>query len=135
MSLKSKRKRFVDSRPPLSDEDFLSRTSVRPEWRGFALAAREALGRVCQIPADRIYSEDDPESLAELALLDWDDMNVVIELEQLLRVPLGDPGDDFPRFLPGRFFWRKWPAPKTVGEWAGRVAEHVRSKQDEKTTS
>ena len=126
---------MVEGRSPLSDEDFLSRTSVRPEWRGSALAAREALGRVCHIPADRIYAEDVPESLAELVFLDWDDTNVIVELEQLLHVPLGEPGDDFPRFLPGRFFWRKWPAPKTVGEWAARVAEHVHSKQNARTTS
>jgi hypothetical protein len=134
MSAKSKRK-VIEGRPSLSDEEFLSRINVRPEWGGFALAAREALGRVCRIPADHIYAEDDPQSLAELAFLDWDDMGVVLELEQLLHVPLGDPGDDFPRFLPGRFFWRKWPAPRTVGEWAARVAEHVHSKQNAKTTS
>lgn len=134
MSLKSKRKQMVEGRPPLSDDDFLSRTRVRPEWRGFVLAAREALGRVCHIPADRIYSEDAPQSPAELVFLDWDDTNVVMELEQLLHVPLGER-DDFPRFLPGRFFWLTWPAPKTVGEWAARVAQHVHSKQHARTTS
>lgn len=135
MSLKSKRKKFVEARSPLSDEEFLSRVSVRPEWRGFALAARQALGRVCQIPADRIYSEDNPDSLAELTFLDWDDMNVVMELEELLNIPLGDPGNDFPRFLFGRFFWRKWPGPKTVAEWAAQVAEHVHLKQNATTSS
>lgn len=126
MSLNSKRQRFVEGRRALSDCDFLSRTSAPPEWQRFALAAREALGRVCQIPPDRIYPEDDPEVLAELAG-DWDDLRLILQLEELLHPPLDDRGDDFPNFLCGRFFWIKWPGPKTVGEWATRVAEHVHS--------
>src|SRR3954447_8115397 len=132
MSLKSKRQKFVEDRAALSDEKFLSRCPAGAP--GFALIAREALGRVCQIPADRIYADDKPETLAELAG-DWDDLAVILELEAILHIPFGDTGDDFPRFLPGRFFWRKWPAPKSVGEWAARVAEHVHLKQDAKATS
>jgi len=85
------------------------------------------LGLVCQIPADRIYPEDDPERLAELCF-GWDDLEVIMQLEELLHIPLDDPQDDFPRFLFGRFFWRKWPGPKTVGAWAAKVAEHLHLK-------
>src|SRR4051794_41069001 len=122
MSLKSKRQNFVKDRASLAGEEFLSRCASSASH--FALAAREALGRVCQIPVDRIYPEDNPEMLAQLAR-DWDDLAVILELEAILHIQLGDSGDDFPRFLPGRFFWRKWPAPKSVGEWAARVAEHI----------
>jgi hypothetical protein len=132
MSLKSKRQNFVKDRAALADEEFLSRCAAGAPR--FALAAREALGGVCQIPADRIYPEDNPEMLAQL-VGDWDDLSVILELEATLHISLGDAGDDFPRFLPGRFFWRKWPAPKSVGEWAALVAEHVHLKQDAKTAS
>jgi transposase len=47
----------------------------------------------------------------------------LLELEELLLIPVGDPVSDFPRFLSGRFFWRKWPGPKTVGEWTTLVAK------------
>jgi hypothetical protein len=134
MSLKSKRQKFVGARSPLSDPDFAAGVGLQPERSNLAIAAREALGRICQIPASQIYPDDDPALLAEL-VWDWDDMAVILELEELLHIPLGQPGSDFPRFLYGRFFWRKWPGPKTVGEWAAQVADHVHSKHNANTTS
>src|SRR5712671_6491048 len=124
MSLKSKREKFVGSKTALSDDDFVSGLSMRPECQKFALAAREALGRICQVPPSHIHPDDKPEFLAEL-VWDWDDMALVLEMEQLLHVPIGGAAENFPRLIPGRFFWRKWPGPKTVGEWTAQVAEHV----------
>jgi hypothetical protein len=124
MSLKSKRERFVESRMPLSGEEFALRVGVSAERQPFVVAARAALGRVCHIPESQIYANDVPECLAELAG-DWDDLRVILELEQLLHVSIDDSGHDFPRFLFGRFFWRKWTGPKSVGEWTTQVAEHL----------
>jgi len=118
----------------LSDDDFALRVGAPPERQAFVLAARSALGRVCNIPESRIYPEDQPERLAEL-VWDWDDTGVVLELEQLLYVSVGDPRNGFPRFLSGRFFWRKWPGPKSVGQWTAQVAEHIHERAHPKTTS
>jgi hypothetical protein len=96
-----------------------------PELWSFAAAARHVLGRKCQVPASHIYPEDKPELLAQLAG-DWDDMEVILELEELLQVPLGNLGDDFPPFLSVRFFWHKCPGAKSVGDWITRVAESAR---------
>jgi hypothetical protein len=134
MSLKSKRQEFIGRTTALPDDDFISRLRIRPECQSFALAAREALGRICQVPPSHIHPEDKPELLAEL-VWDWDDMAVILEMEQLLHVPLGGHAEDFPRFIPGRFLWRKWPGPKTIGDWAAQVAEHVHLKLNANTTN
>src|SRR5690242_5272029 len=120
MSLKSTREKFIESRTPLSGNDFALRVGASPERQALVLAARSALGRVCHVPESHIYPEDQPERLAEL-VWDWDDTGVVLQLEQLLHVSLDDPADGFPRFLAGRFFWRRWPGPKSVGQWTAGV--------------
>jgi hypothetical protein len=134
MSPKSKRGKFVEGRTPLSGEEFALRVGALAERQPFVLAARTALGRVCHVPESHIYPEDNPERLAEL-VWDWDDLGVILELERLLHISVGDPGEDFPRFLFGRFFWRKWPGPKSVGEWTMQVAEHIYARAKARTTS
>ena len=128
------REKFVEGRTPLLGDEFALRVGAPAERQAFVLAARATLGRVCHVPESHIYPEDDPERLAEL-VWDWDDMAVILELEQLLHVSVGDRGDDFPRFLFGRFLWRKWPGPKSVGEWTMQVAEHIYARAQARTTS
>jgi len=118
MSLKSKRQRFVEGRRALSDCDFLSRTSVPPEWQGFRSVAREAAGEFVRSLRTAFIRKMIQRFWFKLTG-DWEDL-VHIFL-------LATPETTFPNFLSGRFFWRKWPGPKTVGEWATRVAEHVHS--------
>lgn len=127
--MKSKREGFLAGRSALSDEEFALRTGVPFDMRHLVLAARQALATVCQIPATHIYPDDCPEAIAAL-VTDWDDLNVVLRLEELIHVSIADPGEDFPRFLSGRFFLRKWPGPKSVGEWVVQVAHHVHANKD-----
>jgi hypothetical protein len=127
MPLKSNRDKFSEARPPLPDSEFVARLSAPPELLRFLNAAREALGRVCQIPASSIYPEDQPQALEKLVMV-WDDLNVILELETLLGASLASAQDGFPGFLTTRFFWHGRPGPHTIGQWAVQVAEHLHSR-------
>jgi hypothetical protein len=125
MFAKLHRKKFVSDRAPLSDTKFLSRPGVRPELQRFALVAREALARVCHVPATSFYPEDPPASVLKLLSFDWDDLNVSMELEQILGISIQD---DTPPFLGQRFFcFYKKQGPQTIGEWCVRVAEFLQT--------
>jgi hypothetical protein len=126
MFTRTHRKKFVDGRSPLSDAEFAVKSSVRPELHRIVAAAREALARVCHIPATMIYPEDLPESLQKLTFDGWDDAAVVIELESVLSIPIER---ELPRFVGGRFFWRHSPGASSVGDWCRRVAEDLQSIQ------
>ena len=86
--------------------------------------AREALARVCRVPASVIYPEDAPASLVRL-VGDWDDLGVALELEAAFGISIDEP---LPRFVGWRFFWRGEAGPLTVGEWTVRVAEYLKSR-------
>jgi hypothetical protein len=128
MFAKLHRKKFVGGRAPLSDEEFLSQLAVRPELRRFAVATREALGRVCSVPASAFYPTDTPAATLKLLTFDWDDVGVALELEHVLGFSVGD---EIPRFLGWRFFWRGEAGPQTVGEWCIQVAEYLQSRYSE----
>jgi hypothetical protein len=64
----------------------------------------------------------------KLLTFDWDDLDVVLELEEILGFPVGD---EIPRFLGWRFLWRGEAGPRTIGEWCVRVAEHLQSRYSE----
>jgi hypothetical protein len=118
------RKRFCEGRTPLSDAEFESRLSVPEASHRLVAGAREALARVCHVPASLIYPEDAPTSLVRL-VGDWDDLGVALELEKVFRISIDE---QLPRFLGWRFFWRGEAGPRTVGEWAIRVAEYLESR-------
>ena len=128
MFAKLHRKKFVSDRTPLSDTEFLSRLGVRRELHRFIAAAREALARVCHVPASTLYPDDKPTSLLRLLTWDWDDLGVILELEALLGIQIEG---EIPRFLMSRCFWRGEPGPPTIGEWCIRVAEHLQSRYSE----
>jgi hypothetical protein len=122
------RKKFVSGREPLSDADFLLRLNPRRELHCFVAAAREALARVCDVPPTALYPNDTPASVVKLMTFDWDDLNAILELEQILGIAIEG---DIPRFLGWRFFWRGEAGPQTIGEWCVRVAEHLHSRYGE----
>ena len=122
MFLKSRRKKFVEQHSVLPDEDFLREVGARPDLARFVTAARRAVAEICHVPSEAIHPADAPAALAGLATLDWDDMAVIMDVESELGVSLCE-GIDAPRFLPGRFCWRSWPAPATFGEWSIQFAE------------
>ena len=122
MFLKSRRRKFVEQRTALADEDFVREVGARPEVARFVTAARRAVAEICHVPSGAIHPADAPATLAGLATLDWDDLQVVMSVESELGVSLGE-ALDAPRFLPGRFFWRSWSAPETFGEWVVQFAE------------
>jgi hypothetical protein len=118
------RKRFSGGRTPLSDAEFMLKLGVSEESHLFVARAREALARVCHIPASVIYPEDAPASLVRL-VGDWDDLVVALELEAVLGISIDE---QLPRFIGWRFFWRGEAGPRTVGEWAIRVAQYLESR-------
>ena len=120
MFTRLQRKRFSESRTPLSDDEFVSALSVPPHLRRFVVTAREALGSVCRVPAAVIRPDDAPSSLARLTG-DWDDLAIVMELESRLATPIRE----LPQCLSGRFFWYSRPGPRTVGEWTVSVAQSL----------
>jgi hypothetical protein len=122
MFLKTRRKKFVDQHSVLPDEDFLRAVGARLDLARFVSAARRAVAEICHVPSEAIHPADAPATLASLATLDWDDLQVIMSVESELGVSLGE-GLDAPRFLAGRFFWRSWPAPETFGEWVVQFAE------------
>src|SRR5262245_40126688 len=122
MFLKSRRRKFVEQRSALADADFVREVGARPNVARFVTAARRAVAQSCHVPSEAIRPADAPATLAGLATFDWDDLQVIMGVESELGVSLGE-GFDAPRFLPGRFFWRSWPAPKTFGEWVIQFAE------------
>lgn len=128
MFAKLHRRQFVSGRVPLSDAEFALRLGVRPELHRFMAAARESLARVCRVPASSLHPDDAPESLLKLLTCDWDDVGLIMELEQILGIPIED---EIPHFLGRRFFWSGETGPQTIGEWSVRVAEHLQSRQSQ----
>lgn len=122
MLLKSARQKFVEQHSALPDEDFLREVGAQSDLARFVIAARKAVAGICHVPSDAIHPCDAPATLAGLANFDWDDLPVIMDVERGLGVTLRD-SSDAPRFVPGRFFWRSWPGPKTFGEWVIRFAE------------
>ena len=119
MLFKSRRRKLLESRVAFSDDDFLRAVGAQPKDARFILAARRAVARVCRMAPEVIYPDDPPSMFEPLPTLAWDDSEVVLEIESELGIALGS---DPPRFLPGRFFWRHYPAPGTFGEWAVKFA-------------
>ena len=117
------RRKFVVSREPLSDEEFCSRSGASPELWGLVVATREAMARICHVPASSLYPDDLPENTGKLAEFDWDDGSVVLELEEILGCEVHE---DLPQFLGRRFFWHSEPGPRTLGEWCVRVAQELK---------
>lgn len=126
MFTNTQRQRFTDGRSPLPDTEFAAKIGVRSELHRFATAAREALARVCHVPATMIYPEDSPESLQRLIFDGWDDLAVILELESILGIAVER---ELPRFVGWRFFIRGESGASSVGEWCRRVAEDLQSIQ------
>ncbi len=118
---KSPRRKAMERRAAMSDADFLQAIGAPAELARPILAARRAVGRICRLAPETIYPEDNPQRLANLCPLDWDDAQFALEFEGELGIELGN--DSLPRFLSGRFFWRKWPGSKSFGEWVVLVAK------------
>jgi hypothetical protein len=122
MFLESRRQKFIEQHGFVSDEDFLRDIGARSDVARFVTTGRKAVAGICHVPAETIHPTDTPATLAGLATFDWDELQIIMIVEQELGVTLGERLDP-PRFLPGRFFWRSWPAPTTFGEWVIQFAE------------
>jgi hypothetical protein len=127
MFARNHRNKLINNRISLSDEEFNSRIAARTELHQIIIATREALARICQVPAGFIYPDDKPESVLKLVTLDWDDIAVVMELEEILNIEIADDAN-FPSFLGQRFFWWAKPGPCSISEWCVNVAEYIYTK-------
>jgi len=137
MSPRRHREEFCESRARLSDVDFCVRLNVPVEKHPFVAATREALGRVCKVPAVLIYPEDRPDVFWKM-IWDWDPLNVILELESILNVALDRRLSEElpPLFVWGQlivqfrkpFIYRRPAGPSNVGEWTVRVADYLAGK-------
>ena len=119
------RERFVAARAPLPHREFCACLGVARDLDAWIICIRRAMGRLLGIPPSAIRPDDTWRNLVPLHPCDWDDLGVVLALEGLgVLFPLAQ-SEELPRFLPGRFFWKTWPAPDTFGEWAVAVSRHL----------
>jgi len=125
MFTNAQHKKFVDDRSRLSDAEFAAKIGASPALHRFAIAAREALARVCHIPASMSYPDDSPESLRRL-IGGWDDLGVVLELESILGISIER---DLARFVGWKFFWHGESGASNVGDWRRQVADNLQSLQ------
>ncbi len=80
---------------------------------------------LCVVPASALYPDDTWSCLIRLVDCDWDDLAFLMSLEKIGVAFPSTESRELPRFIPGRLFWMKWPAPATFGLWSTAVAEHL----------
>jgi hypothetical protein len=124
-SVQTRRENFVAAREPLPHRDFCARLGVAPDTDAWIICIRRAMARLFAVPPSALYPRDTWRDLLPLLRCDWDDVEVVLSLGELgVEFPSAQ-SEELPRFLPGRFFWKHWPAPATFGDWVVAVAEHL----------
>jgi hypothetical protein len=116
---------FVAARSPLPHREFCARLGIVRDLEPWVICVRRAMGRLLAIPPSAIQPDDTWRDLVPLHPCDWDDLGVVLSLEGLGVLFPSAQSEELPRFLPGRFFWKTWPAPATIGEWAAAVSNHL----------
>jgi hypothetical protein len=125
--MRNRREDFVAARSPLSHQDFCTRlgVGVRVELAVWVVCVRRAMGCVLAIPPSVLRPDDTWIVLLPLVPCDWDDVGVVLALDGLGVEFPSERSQELPRFLPGRFFGKTWPAPATFGEWTVAVSNHL----------
>lgn len=123
--MRNRRRDFVAARSPLSHGDFCARVGVSRDLELSVIYVRRAMGCVLAVPPSVLRPEDTWSVLLPLVPCDWDDLGVVLALEKLGVEFPSERSKELPRFLPGRFFWKTWPAPATFGEWIVAVSNHL----------
>lgn len=85
--------RFLRGRSEMPDAEFLARANAGADEAPFFLAARQAMAKLCGLPADMIHADDTVRSLLDLQ---WDNgfiYDFVFALEDRMsgRLPQGYP--------------------------------------------
>jgi hypothetical protein len=124
-SMPTRRESFVAARAPLPHREFCARLGVAPDLVAWIVCVRRAMGSLLGIPPSAIQPDDTWRELVPLHPCDWDDLGVVLALEELGVLFPSVRSEELPRLMPGRFFWMTWPAFDTFGEWAVAVSEHL----------
>ncbi|MCH7813633.1 MAG: hypothetical protein IID40_06390 [Planctomycetes bacterium] len=114
-------------REGLADGAFAESLSIDKEHRDLALSIRRAVAKTCGVEAKMLYPSDLTSMLADEASKrswwrDWDYMDIVFALEdELGRILPGDCTNDWPPFMPWKFFWWKGSSPAFFGEWVEQM--------------
>ena len=126
------RKRFVATRTPMSDDEFLRVTGTADLDRPHVLAVRSAVGKACRIPHEHILPT---ESLDFMAIdSEFCDMVAfVMELESILQMEISDElAAKFPSPYPQRALFRVVkPAPENFAQWAKDVVRFMHDTQSD----
>ena len=117
----------------MSDDEFTAALALPDEDHRLATAIRRTLAQMCRIEPEKLYPIDDTEMLsnhmpAECFLADasFDELTFVLELEALTGLRL-NLDENLPRFVPGRFFWLKYPKSQNLGAWVTDSIGVIRS--------
>ena len=107
----------------MSDTEFVAALALADEHHRLATAIRQTIARLCRIDPQKLYPTDDTEMLSDhmpadffLAEPGFDDLKFLLELEDLTGLEM-DVQENLPRFVPGRFFWLKYPKSENLGAW------------------
>ena len=80
----------------------------------------------------KLYPTDDTEMLSDqmpadffLAEAGFDDLKFLSELEDLTGLEV-NLHENLPRFVPGRFFWLKYPKSENLGAWVTETIGVIR---------
>ncbi|MBD1907593.1 hypothetical protein H6F66_15775 [Trichocoleus sp. FACHB-6] len=93
-------------RSPMSDEEFMNMVRLPGDlFKKAAKCYRSKLGEMFRVPPEKIYPDDSFSELARLGTSDWDILEIVLFLEQILEVELDDTK------VP------EWNLKTTVGQW------------------
>lgn len=123
---KEKRREFVNSHPPLSDQEFLARCQIPGKLEAYALAVRKAMARVCHVNAESIFPETTPPELIAL-IFQWDDLDFLIQLETQLQVMIPETFE-FPSFTAWFQIEMNHNNPLAFGGWTLKVASALAEK-------
>lgn len=84
----SKRKEFI-ARSSISDEQFLRAIHATENFsESFIKCCRSKLGEVFQVDSDKIYPTDTWQTLYKLKPVDWDILEIVFALEDILNIEI-----------------------------------------------
>jgi hypothetical protein len=131
MILMNKHRRdFLETQNEMPDSQFLAIVNASAVAAPYVIMVRTIIGELCKIPPEKIHPDTDTGFLYKIgpsSLKPWDDLCVILQLEDLLSIEFTDEDHDrFPPFLRGWRFFR-WGQPNWggFGEYTIAAGEYL----------
>lgn len=121
-----RRQKFIKEHKAMSNQEFIRRIDPGSEIIPYILALRRSIAELCHIPHELIHPDDHPETLASLCS-DWDDLKIILRLEELLGHEIGDC--DLPQAMGWRIFCFRRSGPVSFSEWAVSVGRYLHERK------